>query len=68
MKLLLAGLAAALVVAMLVPASAPAARVDVRATGDVAVQGADAMRYRLRLAYAVPSSWRPIGRQDEGTA
>ena len=53
--------AAALVAAL--PAPASGARMDVRATGDVAVQGADAMRYRLRLAYAVPASWRPIGRR-----
>jgi hypothetical protein len=49
--------------ALMLPAPASAARVDVRATGDVAVQGADTMRYRLRLAYAVPSSGRPIGRR-----
>jgi hypothetical protein len=56
-------LIAAVAVAMLLPSPASGARVDVRATGDVAVQGADTMRYRLRLAYAVPSSWRPIGRR-----
>lgn len=49
---------------LLVPAAASGARADVRAFGDLPVQGADSMRYRLRAGYAVPASWRPIGRRS----
>ena len=49
--------------AALTGATAGAARTDVRAFGERPVRNAAGMRYVLRTAYAVPSSWRRIGRK-----
>jgi hypothetical protein len=42
---------------------APAAG-RVRVSGEVAVKGVEGMRYRLRTGYAVPRSWRRVGRRE----
>jgi hypothetical protein len=61
-KILISALVAVVAIVALMPPTALGARTDVRATGEVPVQGA-AGNYRLRAAYAVPSAWRRIGRK-----
>jgi hypothetical protein len=59
----LASLLLVAAVSALTAATAYGTRADVRGFGQVRVQGVEGMRYTLRTAYAVPSSWRPIGRR-----
>jgi hypothetical protein len=61
-KIVISGLIALVAIAVAVPATGSAARTDVHATGEVPIQGATGA-YRLRAAYAVPGSWKRIGRK-----